>query len=87
MRHQRGIGKPEETVMRRNHCLEAVAKELRQAGIDFQIEQGCKHPRVCFVLNGRPQLYVIPFSTSTRNSYKDARAGVRRLLRAEGAPL
>jgi hypothetical protein len=72
--------------MRRNHCLEAVTTELRQAGIDFQIEKGRKHPKVRFVLNGRNQLYVVPFSTSTRNSHKDARCGVRRLLRqaAEG---
>lgn len=74
--------------MRRNPCLEAVTAELRQVGIDFQIEHGSKHPKVRFVLHGRRWLYVVPFSTSTRNAHKDARAGVRRLLRAaEGARL
>jgi hypothetical protein len=78
-----GHNNKKEEVMRKNRCMEAVIRELRQAGIDFQIEHGSKHPRICFVLNSRRQFYVVPFSTSTRNSHKDGRAGIRRMLRQQ----
>ena len=37
---------------RKNACLQAVMGDLRQAGIDFQVERGSKHLQVRFELNG-----------------------------------
>jgi hypothetical protein len=66
--------------MRRNYCLDAVTTELRLAGIEFQVETN-KHAKIRFSLNGRNKMYVVPMTTSNWDAQRNARAGIRRILR------
>lgn len=66
-------------------CLDAVTTELRAAGVDYQVEHGGKHPQVRFALNGRSMMCTVPFSASDWRAHRNARAGVRRLLRQAAA--
>ncbi len=61
--------------------MEAVTRELRQAGVTYQIEHGGKHLKIRYTLNGRSGMYVVAVSTSDWRAHKRARAGIRRLLR------
>jgi hypothetical protein len=74
--------------MRRNRCVDAVTDELRQAGIDFQIERN-KHVKIRFTLNGRNEMCVVALSASDWRAHKQARSYIRRVLRqaAEGVRL
>jgi hypothetical protein len=67
--------------MRRNHFVEVVVDELQKAGIDYEIETS-KHVKIKFELNGRALLYVVPASGSDRYGHKNARSGIRRIIRA-----
>ena len=66
--------------MRRNMCLGAVTTELREAGIDYQVERG-RHLRVRFELNGRSIACTVAVSSSDWRAHRNARSNVRRLLR------
>jgi len=67
--------------MRKNLCLQVVTDELRQAGVDYQVEHGGKHLRVSFVLNGRAMLCTVSVSTAYWDAHRNARAGIRRIPR------
>ena len=73
--------KGDNKMKRKNLCLQAVTDELRQAGIDFQIEHGSKHLLVRFAVHGRPMMCTVSVSTSNWNAHLNARGNVHRLLR------
>ena len=60
----------------------AIAKaELLRAGVTaYTFEMGDKHPRLVFVHNGRPRVYVLPGSPSDHRGPLNMRTDLRRML-------
>jgi len=53
----------------KNMCLDAVTDELRQAGVDYQVEHG-RHLQVRFELNGRSISCTVPLSASDSRAHR-----------------
>jgi hypothetical protein len=68
----------------RNICIEVATAELRACGLAYKIARGGKHPRVLWSSNGVQRFFVVSASASDWRAAKNARAGIRRLLREEG---
>ena len=70
----------------RNPCLEAALKELDAAGIrDVEQVHGGKHLQLRWQTNGRGlRVYNMPRTPSDWRAVHNTRAGIRRLLRADG---
>jgi hypothetical protein len=71
--------------MRRNSCMDAVADELRSAGIRYTVERRRRHHKVRFTLHGQHHTLTIGV-TPSRTAWVSARADVRRILRIEAVP-
>jgi hypothetical protein len=69
----------------RNRCIDAVITELRAVGVyDFKIASGGKHPQVHWEVNGAPRFYAVPGTPGDVRSALNARADIRRMLKADG---
>jgi hypothetical protein len=69
----------------RNECLDAALEELRLAGVNKRlVVRGGKHIQVQWQCNGAIRFYVLPVTSSDVRAVANTRAGVRRLLRADG---
>jgi hypothetical protein len=66
----------------RNPCFDAVSGELTAAGVRFTRSTRGKHEAVEFEIRGRHQFIIVPASASDRRAWLNARAHVRRVLRA-----
>ena len=68
--------------MRIASAYAAIAKaELLRAGVtSYAFEIGGKHPRLIFVHNGRPRMYVLPGSPSDHRGPMNMRTDLRRML-------
>ncbi len=65
----------------RNAVFAAVAFELDQRGIAFEVQRRGKHPSVHFDHGGKTHRIVLPLSPSDRRAPVNARAFVRRILK------
>jgi len=70
--------------MRGNTCVQAIADELEQVGLHYEILPGRRHPRVCWQAAGRKRTMFVPGTASDWRSSHNARALVRRWLREDG---
>jgi hypothetical protein len=70
----------------RNDCLEAALRELAAAGIrDVEQAHGGKHIQLRWSVNGHGlRVYSLPATPSDIRSSHNTRAGIRRILRADG---
>ena len=70
----------------RNACLEAALAELEAAGIrDVAQSHGGKHIQLRWSVNGNGlRIYSLPATPSDVRSSHNTRAGIRRILRADG---
>ena len=68
--------------MRISSAYAAIAKaELLRAGVTaYTFEMGGKHPRLVFIHNGRPRVYVLPGSPSDHRGPLNMRTDLRRML-------
>jgi hypothetical protein len=63
--------------MRKNECLDAITGELCAAGIAYRVEQGKKHLKVNWMMNGRHEAEIIPINGGFRyRSHKNSRANI-----------
>jgi hypothetical protein len=70
----------------RNDCLEAALRELAAAGIrDVAQSRGGKHIQLRWSINGNGlRIYSLPATPSDIRASHNTRAGIRRILRADG---
>jgi hypothetical protein len=70
----------------RNACLEAALRELAAAGIrDVEQAHGGKHIQLRWSVNGHGlRIYSLPATPSDVRASHNTRAGIRRILRADG---
>lgn len=61
----------------------AVIAELSAVGVEHRIDQG-KHYKVRFWVKGHQYTYVVARTASDHRALKNARTGVRRILRELG---
>jgi hypothetical protein len=72
--------------MRRNPSLDVTLDQLQAAGIKPTAEHGGKHIRIRLLnAHGGKRSYTVAFSASDWRATHNARANVRRMLRADGA--
>ena len=71
--------------MAKDTGLEWVVRELERAGVPYTVEHGGVHPKVCFTLGEVSQFYVCTQNRNAGRSKRNARAGIRRMLRQLGA--
>jgi hypothetical protein len=71
--------------VKRNESLDAVWEELEAAGVHYEIERHRRntHFQVRFRgADGRPEVVIVASSSANQKSVRDARATIRRKLRA-----
>jgi hypothetical protein len=70
----------------KNPCLAAALAELESAGIrDVEQVRGGKHVQVRWKVNGHGlRAYTLPSTPSDIRASRNTRAGIRRMLRADG---
>jgi hypothetical protein len=72
-------------LLQKNAGLMAVLKELKLVGIKPTVAQGKTHIKVRWPSpDGQTRLYIVSNSTNHHCAEYDCRAGVRRILRADG---
>lgn len=67
-----------------NLCIEAVCDEVRAAGAEPIVRPSGKHAAITWQANGVERVYHTALTPSDRRSHMNARADVRRMLRADG---
>jgi len=70
----------------RNPCLEIAREELEAAGVrNIEYVHSGKHPQLRWRVNGGAlRVYTIPATPSDWRAARNTRAGIRRILRADG---
>ena len=71
--------------MARDTGLDWVKRELAKAGVPYTVKQGGIHAKVRFTVGGVTQFYVCTQNKNAGRSKRNARAGIRRMLRQLGA--
>jgi hypothetical protein len=68
--------------VKRSPYQEALTAELIRAGVtDFEFQEGSKHPRVVFQINGEKRMYVFPSSPSdSQHGMRNAIGDIRKML-------
>jgi hypothetical protein len=70
---------------RRNACLDAAIKELRDRGIDYEVVRLKKHMAVRWaVIAHRPRMLTVPNNPGEWNAATNTRMTIRRMLRQDG---
>lgn len=69
-------------ILNRTGVYRAVVGVLDAAGIAHRVERGGKHASIRFEHGGRERRIIVPLSPSDHRAPLQARAFVRRLLRA-----
>ena len=71
----------------KNPCLEAALRVLEDAGVrNAERAYGSKHVQLRWTINGHPsRMYSMPATPSDVRAVANTRAGIRRLLRLDGA--
>ena len=71
--------------MARDTGLDWVKRELDKAGVPYTVKQGGIHAKVRFTVGDVTQFYVCTQNNNAGRSKRNARAGIRRMLRQLGA--
>jgi len=71
--------------MAKDTGLEWVVRELERAGVPYTVEHGGVHAKVRFTVGEVSQFYVCTQNRNAGRSKRNARAGIRRMLRQLGA--
>jgi hypothetical protein len=72
-------------VRKRNECVDAAILALKEAGVfDPLVVPGAKHLQVRWPHGGGMRFYVLPSTPSDRRAPANTRAGIRKILKADG---
>lgn len=72
-------------MLARNECLVAVQAELDALDVPYMVNPNARHIKVTFKINDKPHTATLPKTPSDWRSVKNARAQIRRLIKAAGA--
>lgn len=67
--------------MGKQTIVDIVTAEVVSVGLEVEVVQGGKHPKIRFYVSGQRYTFVVPATASDHRSALNCRAGIRRLIR------